>query len=94
MKITKKDKLDAMLQMWLVLRHENKSRPFRTVSSDYKTMMAFQVSLATMLGITAQHLKVVTDSANIETADEYDPEKAAEKKIAEAREDELSSPEA
>lgn len=76
-KISKKDKLNTMLEMWYVLRGENKTRPFRTVSNDYKIMMALQVVLATMLGITTEYLKALAD----------------EKTFSLPAEDELPSPE-
>ena len=50
-KISKKDKLDAMLQMWTVLRHENRSKPFASISNNFKIMAALQTELADTLGV-------------------------------------------
>lgn len=62
-KISKKDKLDAMLQMWNVLRAEhNSKRPWSSESSDHKLMTALQVELGIMLGITAEKVRTITGS--------------------------------
>jgi len=61
-KINKKDKLDAMLQMWTVLRHENRRRQFQEKSNDYMIMSALQAELASMLGITAKKLEATKGS--------------------------------
>ena len=50
-KISKKDKLNAMLQMWTVLRAENQKHPWGSSTNNFKIMVALQIELASMLGI-------------------------------------------
>lgn len=50
-KITKKDKLTAMLQMWIVLREDGKKRPWKTTSNEYVLQDSLQRELAIMLGV-------------------------------------------
>lgn len=61
-KISKKDKLDAMLQMWNVLRAQHGSkRPWSSDSKDYKLMISLETELASMLGVTAEIIKTITN---------------------------------
>lgn len=50
-KINKKDKLAAMLQMWTVLREIGKTRPWASKSNEHNILCALEVELASMLGL-------------------------------------------
>jgi len=56
-KIDKKTKLDAMLQMWCVLRGQSERRPFHSASPDHKIMSALQGELAKLLGISSADIR-------------------------------------
>lgn len=51
-KVSKKDRLQAMLQMWTVLREEGKERPWASGSNEKAIVSALQTELAIMLGIS------------------------------------------
>lgn len=50
-KINKKDKLAAMLQMWTILKSVYPHRPWSNESNEYKLMIGLQTELAIMLGV-------------------------------------------
>lgn len=77
-KISKKDKLNAMLQMWSVLRAINTERPWTSKHPDLVFMGKLQVELGKMLGISIENLN------ENEEEGESEPEKDAERRIMES----------